>query len=544
MAQRTLNTALVAFSLINFALADGSYRSRSDLSPPHLNITIPCEGRCAEGYLFVAPFTGHPDPVDHGPLQGAPYILSDTGDLVWSGFSYFSIWAGNFQAARWKGQDVLFSFEGAHNSLHGHGHGHHTLLDQHYNNVRELRAGNHLISDKHEFIIIDEKTALIQIYHPIEIDLSPWGGKEGQTWIVDARLQELDIETGEVLFEWSSLDHVDPFESALPLPLGQAGIAYNSSTAWDYFHINSITKGSDGHYLLSARHASTLYKINGTDGSVIWRLGGQNSDFTLGPNVTFGFQHHARYLSGHHDAVETISLFDNSVYGSESGGGGDKEVHLYPFSRGKYIELNHRAKTATLVKAFHPPNDSILAKSQGSLQTLPNHNVLINWGSEGQITEYSPDGTPIFHAFLDSGFLQDKIQNYRAFRYNWTGFSPETPALVAEEVSPTGRTNLHVSWNGDTATALWNFFWTEKSTSGAGEEETSTKQSKKVKCSGFETVLRIPAGFPGRAISHVYVQAFDGSGNLLATSGTVTPVKAHWRGGKSRLVKQDVVGAT
>lgn len=46
-----------------------------------------------------------------------------SGDLVWSGFTYFSTWTGNFQAARWKGQDVLFAFEGVHNDLHGHGHG-------------------------------------------------------------------------------------------------------------------------------------------------------------------------------------------------------------------------------------------------------------------------------------------------------------------------------------------------------------------------------------------------------------------------------------
>lgn len=51
-----------------------------------------------------------------------------------------------------------------------------------------------------------------------------------QTWIVDAPFQEMDIETGEVLFEWSSLDHISLGESALPLPLGQAGIGHNSST--------------------------------------------------------------------------------------------------------------------------------------------------------------------------------------------------------------------------------------------------------------------------------------------------------------------------
>ncbi|SCV37120.1 uncharacterized protein FFB14_06437 [Fusarium fujikuroi] len=500
-----LALAVAAIAAFSFPVAaDGRYRSRPDLSPPTLNITMPCGGNCSEGYLFVAPFTGYDDPVDHGPLQGAPYILASNGDLVWSGFTYFSIWAGNFQAARWKDQPVLLSFEGAHNSLHGHGHGHHTFLDQNYQNIRELRAGNHMLSDKHEFIVLNETTALFQIYQPI----------------VDARFQEMDIESGEVLFEWASLDHVSPDETALPLPLGQAGIGHNSSTAWDYFHINSITKGDDGHYLLSARHASTIYKINGTDGSIIWRLGGRFSDFTLGDNVTFGFQHHARYLKGGSgESTEIISLFDNSVYGSESAGGGDKEVHLYPYSRGKYIKLDHAAHTATLELAFLPPQGPILSKSQGSLQTLPNGNALINWGSEGQITEYSSNGEPVFHAFLDSGLLQDKLQNYRAFRYNWTGYSPETLAVLAEEVEG-GEVNVYVSWNGDTRTVAWRVSWSER-IGWATIRKTQTHPK-----SGFETAIKLTKAFS--SMGPVSVEALGADGQVLQASKSIRTELAYW----------------
>ena len=331
----------------------------------------------------------------------------------------------------------------------------------------------------------------------------------------------MDIETGTVLFEWRSLDHISPDESALALPLGQAGFANSSSTAWDYFHINSITKGDDGHYLLSARHASTIYKINGTDGTVIWRLGGKRSDFVLGPNVTFGFQHHARYIKEGTGSSEVISLFDNSVYGSEAGGGGDKVVHLYPFSRGKYIRLNYEAMTATLERVFHPPKDSILSYSQGSLQTLPNANVLIGWGSQGQITEYSPDGERIFHAFLDGGFLQDKVQNYRAFRYNWTGFSSETIAVFAEAVDHPPATNIYVSWNGDTETAVWRFVWIEEAVAGL------ITKTKDVKRMGFETTLRL-SGSPA-AIGGIHVEAINSDGRVLMVSEDVRAVPAYWR---------------
>jgi hypothetical protein len=80
----------------HFASANWRYKSRPDLSPPTLNITIPATKDVEKGYLFVAPFSGYPEGTHHGPQQAAPYIFTDTGDLVWSGFTYFSIWATNF----------------------------------------------------------------------------------------------------------------------------------------------------------------------------------------------------------------------------------------------------------------------------------------------------------------------------------------------------------------------------------------------------------------------------------------------------------------
>lgn len=172
------------------AVADSTFKSRPDLSPPKLNITIPCkDSACAPGYLFVAPFSGDVDQLNHFPAQPGAYILTDDGDLVWSGFSYFSPWNANFQTAKWNGQDVLFCFEGLHDGPHGHGLGHHTFLNQHYETVRELRAGGHYLSDKHEFNIIDEQTALLQIYQPAQLDLTPYNGTSEQTWIVDAIFQ-------------------------------------------------------------------------------------------------------------------------------------------------------------------------------------------------------------------------------------------------------------------------------------------------------------------------------------------------------------------
>ncbi|OTA61618.1 hypothetical protein K449DRAFT_351635 [Hypoxylon sp. EC38] len=494
----------VVWSLSHPVTADWQFKSRSDLAPPRLNITIPATEDVEKGYLFVAPFAGLPDtPTEqHGPRQAGPYIFRDNGDLVWSGYGIYSIWSTNFQAARWRGKDILFSFEGDHNPGYGHGHGHITIMDNHYETIRELRAGNHKLVDKHEFHIINEETGLIQIYQPVARDLTAWGASPEQQWIVNAIIQELDIATGKVLFEWASLDHVSPDEAILPINPGQAGSGFNSSDAWDYFHINSVDKDSDGNYLISARDACSVHKINGTDGSIIWKLNGKDSSFKVPKEAEFCFQHHARFIS-QHDGVEIISLYDNSAHGTEHAGG--SEVHTAPTSSGKIIKVNTTSWEAELVQAFFPPDD-LLSKSQGSTQTLPNGNVLVNWGSSGAVTEYLPDGTPIFHSYFDSGYLGLGVENYRAFRYNWTGLPNEEPAIVA--LKGEKGVTAYVSWNGDTETKAWRFY-------AVTDEFGSREFLGEAERTSFETSLHVSNVNVG-AIS---AEAIDAHGKSLRNTG-------------------------
>lgn len=104
-------------ALFQAVVADWQFRSRSDLAVPRLNITIPATHGVEKGYLFLAPFAGLQDTAyeQHGPRQPGPYIFRDNGDLVWSAYGYYSIWATNFQKVQYKGKDVLASFEGDHN---------------------------------------------------------------------------------------------------------------------------------------------------------------------------------------------------------------------------------------------------------------------------------------------------------------------------------------------------------------------------------------------------------------------------------------------
>jgi hypothetical protein len=140
--------------------------------------------------------------------------------------------------------------------------------------------------------------------------------------------------------------------------------------------------------------------------------------------------------------------------------------------------VNTRTWEATLVQAFHPPDD-LLSKSQGSTQVLPGGNVLVNWGSSGALTEFKADGTPIFHTYFDSGALGEGVENYRGFRYNWTGLPRERPAIVA--LHNESATTIYASWNGDTEAVAWRFY--------GGVSEADLKILGETKRTGFETSL-------------------------------------------------------
>lgn len=494
------STFTIASVLLGLVTADWQFRSRPDLSVPILNITVPANNT-SPGYLFLTPFSGFAsNGVSKGPRQAAPYIYDDSGELIWSGFTYFSIWAVNFQVAQYHDEDILFSFEGSHNPNYGHGHGHVTFLNQNYETIKEVRAGNSKLQDKHEFHIKDGKTGLLEIYQPVPYDLSPWADSPEQQWIIDAIFQEIDLDSGEVLFEWSSLDHVSPSDSLLPVNEGEAGKGYNSSTAWDYFHINSVEKDQNGDYLISARHAAALYKINGTTGEIIWKLGGlpglNTSDFKLKDKFTFSFQHHARIISTN-GSKEVISFFDNSAHGSEEKGG--HVVKYNDESAGRIIEIDTETWDVKLLYSVSPP-DKLLAKSQGSTQVLKNGNVLVNWGSEGAVSEYDREGNLIFNTYLDSGEQAEKVQQYRAFKYEWKGYPNEKIAVLSEVADE--ETTIFVSWNGDTNTKYWKFY-----------ESNGKRLLGQTDKKGFETRFTT-----NLHIEKVFVESYDSNHKLLGTS--------------------------
>lgn len=121
------------------------------------------------------------------------------------------------------------------------------------------------------------------------------------------------------------------------------------------------------------------------------------------------------------------------------------------------------------------------------------------------MTEFTFDGTPIFHAYMDSDLLGEGVQNYRAFRFNWTGLPTEEPAIVAHK-TPSGMA-VYVSWNGDTETVAWRFY-------AVTDNYGSRSYLGEVERRGFETSLLLS----DHGYTQVAAEAISGQNRVLRTT--------------------------
>lgn len=205
-----------------------------------------------------------------------------------------------YSVQQYQNKSVLAIWQGQFNSG-GYGYGYNLLLNQSYQvvgNVTTDLAG--LGADIHEFQITTNDTALLTAYNTTQLDLTQYGGP-ADGYILTGIFQEVDIATGKSMFVWNSLDHVDPSECYV-----SPGSTGTEASPWDYLHINSIEKDDRGNYLISSRHCHAAYYIDGSNGEILWRLGGKNSTFT-GEGSEFYYQVSRSEMVHFH--IELISQF-------------------------------------------------------------------------------------------------------------------------------------------------------------------------------------------------------------------------------------------
>lgn len=353
-------------------------------------------------------------------------------------------------------------------------------------------------ADLHEFHISPDDTALVTIYDPTLADLTSVGGPE-IGWIYDGLFQEIDIATGELIFEWRASEHLDINNTYHPLT---ASAGNRRDSAFDYFHINSVDKDTDGNYLISARHFHTVICVSKDTGEILWTLGGKANDFqdlSDGKATNFAWQHDARW----HPEMNAMTIFDNTAHSGEDPAAA---------SRGMLVSLDIPNRQATLRREYYHPLH-IQTVSQGNVQLLNGTDrVLVAWGHSAAYSEFSADGQVEcnVHFGASAYFGFGRVVSYRVFKEDWTG-NPQTEpdAVVSGDM-------VYVSWNGATEVAAWRLetldFSINNTTTGELDLDGDAVAIGEFAKTGFETGIPLPNDFDSPIFR---LAALDAQGNIL-----------------------------
>jgi hypothetical protein len=313
------------------------------------------------------------------------------------------------------------------------------------------------------------------------VDLRRQGGPADAV-VTDSVVQEIDVRTGLVMWEWHALGHIPVRDSYSPMP--------HTTRPWDFAHVNSIDPSRPGRLLLSSRNTWTVFDVDLATGGILWRLGGKRSSFARTPGTVFRFQHDATWQRG-----GDVSVFDNGY-----------DVDGDTQSRGLLLHPDRRTRAVALVRQFADPQAKLLTSSQGDLLRLPGGNWLMGYGGLPNFAEFSSTGGLLFAATLGPA-----LESYRTYLAPWHGAPRTRPAVAAQAASAAVR--VEASWNGATAVSAWRIL--------AGGSPSALAAVATVPRSGFETAATLPARY-----AYVAVAALDRAGRTLATSAAVAPSPA------------------
>jgi hypothetical protein len=459
--------------------ANDGLKSRPELKPPTLDVLVN-KPEASNGKIFFA------------PKRDGATIADNAGRIRWfrpSGVASKGSEYYNFQPQTYKGKPVLTYWLGASGVAGFSQVGAYEILNKKYNRIARITPGNGFGANIHEFEITGRDTALVQAYVGVEWDLTPVGGLPNGK-ILDNVVQEIDIKTGAVLFEWHALGNVSIKASETTPP--------EDGSRWDYLHINAAKADGKG-ILISGRRTSTIYRVNRKTSKRMWNLRGDgmkpwSNSFDVADDAMFGYQHDMERLPN-----GNISMFDN---------GADRPNNNLPViseeSNVLILKLSGKGdnRKATKVARYTHEPDPIIALSQGSARLMENGNWFAGWGQVSQMTEFAPDGEVVW----DATYFDEPVNSYRSFKAPWVGKPKDRPAIASE---PDGAgAKVYASWNGATKVRSWKVF--------TGATEGSLTQVGSSPWKNLETMISIPT-----VDTKVRVVAYDAKGRKIGQSGLI-----------------------
>lgn len=276
------------------------------------------------------------------------------------------------------------------------------ILDSNYNEIDSVQCGNgyEVETNGHDFQIFPDGHSLVIAYDDQTIDMTAYGGSP----VADVKgliVQELDASK-EVIFQWRSWDHFQITDANQFTPLTNSQV--------DYVHGNAVERDFDGNLLISSRSMDEVTKINRQTGDIIWRMGGENNQFTfVNDNIPEHFrqQHDVRRI-----ANGNITILNNGNYLPNQ------------ISSAKEYQLDEVNKVATLIWFYEHPDvngNKVFARASGNAQRLPNGNTMISWGTivfdKGipNMTEVDMNKNIVWEMTFD----ESGQKSYRTFKFDW-----------------------------------------------------------------------------------------------------------------------------
>jgi hypothetical protein len=429
-------------------------------------------GRVAPGHLLVTP-RAYPR-TRRGDQHAVTILDRATGQPLW--YLPRPDVARDLKTVTYAGERMLAFWQWRRG-----GRDRYVLLDRHYRRRGAIRAGDGYEVNTHELRLTPHGTAYLMAYERIrdarcDCDVS------------DVILQEIDVASGDVLFEWHAVDHIPLADTYRPRP--------DDGRSWDYVHANSIEPPADGGrtLIVSARNTSAVYGIDRETSEIAWILGGRADQFGLAathPEWRFCAQHDARRLPD-----GDLTLFDNG--GLALGNEHDCPLHL---ARALRFRLDPRARTVAKVGGVSSlrsseNGDGYYVSAMGSARRQANGNTVVSWGTNQRITEVTRSGEVVQAMRLGR-------YTYRAIRSEWTGLPLGRPRVAARRRH--GTVHVWASWNGATEIDRWRLL--------AGPDPAAFAAVSSTPFRAFETGLPAPGG-----ARYVAAEALGRDGSVLGRS--------------------------
>lgn len=207
--------------------------------------------------------------------------------------------------------------------------------------VFRRKAGDGFISNlHHEFKLLPDGSMMFVHNVLKDYDLRSRGADTPLTQVWGDGFVVCDSE-GKIQKTWDCFDELDPVAVDYINPV---------KTAEDYVHANSVEIDSDGNYYMTFNRISELWKIDGSTGDILYRLGRHGDiDLTNGEMPSGGL-HAATALE-----PDLVLCYDN---GSDRG-----------YSKGVLYRIDPVAKTATCELEIKLPEE-LSSKNRSNFQKI------------------------------------------------------------------------------------------------------------------------------------------------------------------------------